>query len=440
MGRRKLPPRELAEVLGHFPDLRQSLLGDFDSCRLMARFGLETTPFNNQAQARGIIFHRFAGEVLKTLRRQGEDRIPVEEALTILYEVCAQRDVPPEEVVTVNAEQRRLLRIAVIKFASENRFRMDRLIDVERRLWATVRYPQSAECSTCVRHPRGDRRYGVVSTGRLEDGRACRECGGSGLALTGGMVERRLTGQPDALVADPPDGAVVLDWKTTLKPPPVYKPRREDGHHDHDRGLSYLGYFQQRMYALLVMTNYPAVSRVTMREFYPLAGEARVATVLRTDLEHIERELAGIAEQLDRALMAGGDSPLWHPSPGRHCTFCPRPMSCPIDAEVRMSEGGITSAAQASRAAAQFVLVRRDDDVLREALKAWVEEYGPVPVRSGKGRYEVRWKAPKEGNGRGTFGVHVPEVSDRGPADPSMDENIAAAFEAAAERREAAKA
>lgn len=384
--RNPLPRRELAEVLDAFPDLRQSLLGDFDSCRLMTRFGLEGTPYTNAAQARGIIFHRFAAEVLRTLRQTGEVQIPVEEALAILYEVCAQRDVPDDEVVTVPAPERRLLRIAAVKFVAENRFNMSRLIAVEKRLWATVTYP----------HP------------------------------DGGMVERRLTGQPDALIADPPDGAIVLDWKTTLSPPPRYEPR--DGHErvDHARGVSYLGYFQQRTYALLVMRNYESVQRVTLREFYPLAGEARTATVLRADLEHVERELAGLAEQLDRALMGGSDSPIWAPSPGKHCSYCPKPSSCPIEPDVRMSEGGITSAAQAERAAAAYVLAKRDGELLHEALKGWVETYGPVDVKSGKGRYQVRWKKNKTGNGR-TFGVHVPEESDRGPDDPALADALAEA-------------
>jgi hypothetical protein len=395
-GRKRLPATDLDTVLATWPTLRQSLLGDFDSCRLMTLFGLEGTPYTNAAQARGIIFHRFAGEVLRTLRRTGEQQIPVSEALEILYEVARQADVPSAEVVTVPAAERRLLRILAIKFASENRFRMDRLIDVERRLFATVEYPRP----------------------------------------DGGVVQRTITGQLDALIADPPDGAVVLDWKTTRQPPPRYTPRREDPHPDHGRGVSYLGYFQQRTYALLVMANYEAVERVTLREFYPLAGEARTATVMRADLEHVARELAGLAEGLDRALAEGGKSPLWHPSPGKHCSYCPRPGSCPIDAEVRMAEGGITSKAQAQRAAAQYVLANRDKDLLHEALQGWVEVHGPVAVRSGKGRYEVRWKKPKTGNGRGTFGVHVPTTSDRGPEDPQLTE----AFLEAAQAREGASA
>jgi putative RecB family exonuclease len=392
---RTLPARDFETVLATFPALRQSLLGDFDSCRLMTRFGLEGTPYSNAAQARGIIFHRFAAEVLRTLRVTGEVAIPVSEALEILVEVCRQADVPEHEVVTVPAAERRLLRIAAIKFAHENTFRMDRLIDVERRLEATVSYP----------HPH-----------------------------TGLPVERVVSGQPDALIADPPDGAVVLDWKTTLQPPPKYEGEQQDT----AAGVSYLGYFQQRVYALLVMRNYPAVQRVTLREFYPLAGEARTATVSTTHIEHIEREVAGLAEQLDRALMAGGKSALWHPSPGRQCSWCPKPTRCPIEADVRAREGGITSLAQAKRAAAEYVVAGTVRERLHEALKGWVEVYGPVPVKAAKGRYQVRWKRNKTGSGR-TFGVHVPEASDRGPLDPALaDKELADAFEQAAARRKAA--
>lgn len=381
-----LPARDsLGDVIEAFPHLRQSMLGEFDSCRLMTRFGLEGYSYTNGAQARGIIFHRFAAEVLRTLQRTGERMLPVAEALEILYEVSAQREVPDADVVTLPARERRLLRIAAIKFANENEFNMQHLIDVERRLYVTTRYPDP----------------------------------------DGVMVERSVTGQPDALIAAPPDGAVVLDWKTTLAAPAPYNGDQPD----HPDGVSYLGYFQQRLYALLVMANYPAVQRVTLREFYVLEGVARTATVSRAQLEHIEREVADLAEQFDRAALAGADSKLWEPSPGKHCSYCPKPTRCPIEEDVRTREGGITSAAQAGRSAAEYVVAGEVRGKLHEALKAWFELHGPIPVKSAKGRYVVRWKTNK-GGGR-TFGVHVPLESDRGPDDP----NLAAAFSDAAERR-----
>lgn len=391
-----LPERSHEEVLAAFPALRQSLLGDFDSCRLSARWGIEGVEYDNAAQARGVLFHRFAAEVLRTLRATGEQRIPQEEALVILYEVCAQRDVPDADVVWCPAIERRLLRIAALKLVTDNSFRMDRLIDVERRLFATVRYP----------HPE-----------------------------TGEVIERTVTGQPDALIADPPEGAVVLDWKTTRQPPPKGP---ADEHWDDAEHVSYLGYFQQRVYALLVFANYPAVQRVRLREFYPLAGEARYATLYRSDLEHVERELGVLAEVLDRALMGGHRSPLWGASPGKHCSYCPRPNHCPIATEVRAldsgqqewARGGISTQRQADELAADYMVAKRIVDGLAPALKAWVDTRQPegIAVKSGKGRAVLRWKDQR--GGRRVFGVAVPDVSDRGPADPSLE----SAFSAAAER------
>lgn len=379
-----LPERSLDEVLDWWPSLRQSLLGDFDSCRLMTRFGLEGFAYTTPAQARGILFHRFAAELLHTLQATGEVTIPVDEALEILYEVCAQRDVPDGEVVWCPAEERKLLRIAAIKFVTENDWQMDRLMAVEERLFSTIEYP----------HP------------------------------DGGIVRRQVTGQPDALLADPPDGIIVLDWKTTQSPPPEYRPRDGQEKHDHARGLSYLGYFQQRTYAKLVLDRYPAASSCTLREHYPVAGATREATVFRSDLEHIERDLRALCELMDRALAGGSESKVWQPTPGKHCAWCPRPTACPVNPVVRLKEGGITSQAQAERAAAQFVLTDAMRKNLAEALKGWVEANSPVGVKSAKGRYEMRWKYSEDGRRR--FGVHVPDASDRGAADPKLDRTFAA--------------
>lgn len=318
--------------------------------------------------------------------------MPVGEALAILAEVCAQRDVPLEDVVVVPARERRLLRIAAVKLVAENDFRMDRLVDVERRLEARITVPLAG----------------------------------------GGTVERVLTGQPDALLVDPPDGAIVLDWKTTRRAPapgPARDGSEKGEHWDDPDHVSYMGYFQQRFYGLLVLRNYPAVQRVRLREFYPLEGVARFATVYRSDLERLEDEFASIVETLDRALAAGSDGAAWQPSPGLHCGYCPAPQRCPIEADVRVREGGIANQAEATRAAAEFVVASEVRDVLRGALKGWVQEHGPLDVKSAKGRYQLRF------NARGSFGTFVPEESDRGH-DAALDE----AFAAAADRVKAGSA
>jgi hypothetical protein len=396
-----LPARTLEQVVEAFPSYRQSLLGTVDNCALSARFDLQGYNFNNAAQARGIIFHRYAAEVLNTLRATGNSTIPVAEALEILYEVSRQRDVPAEDVVVVPARERLMLRKCAIALVFDLRerkprvFNMKRLIATERRLSAVVTYD----------HPEF------------------------------GTVERLITGQPDALLADPdpggdPDkaGAVVLDWKTTRSAPPKGKTSADYTADDmgDDAHISYEGYWQQRFYALLVLRSFPSVQFVTLREFYVLPGEARPATIHRSHLEHIEREIADAVELLDRALEGGQGSALWAPSPGKHCAYCRRPQSCPIEADARIREGGIVSQAEAERVGAEFVLTTQVRDNHREALKNWHDKTSkPIPVRSSKGRAEIRWTTNK-GGGR-VFKLTVPEASDRAP-----DVDLAAAFDGAA--------
>lgn len=321
--------------------------------------------------------------------------MPVEEALQILYEQSAQRDVPDDEVVIVPFRERRLLRIGVIKLVSANTFRMKRLIDVERRLVTTVKYD----------HP------------------------------DGGVVERALTGQPDALLADPAtkddpvSGAIVLDWKMMLKAPPKGD---NSEHWDDAEHVSYTGYFQQRSYGFLVLRSYPAVERVRLREFYPLEGVARYATVFRSDIEHLEREFSLLIELLDRAMQGGSESGLWQPSPGKHCNYCPAPTRCPILPDERAAQGGIGTLPEAKRAAAQYVVAKQASAQLHDACKSWVNVYGPLEVKSAKGRYQLRWKPNKTGGGR-SFGMHIPDDSDRGPKDPHLENAFAEVAERAKE-------
>lgn len=435
---RPLPKRTLPEVVRALPTLRQSLLAEADNCLLTTRFGLEGYSYTNAAQARGIIFHRYAAEVLRTLWRTGEETIPVAEALEVLYEVAGQRDAAPEDLVVVPMRERRLLRIAAIKFVYDTRrrepraFRMQKLLDVETRLFAPVRYrsPDWHDCDGCLdAHGAPSGRVPREDTGELV---ACPKCAGEVLVPGEGWVTRLLTGQPDALLADPPNGAVVPDWKTTPQAPPEHVEEVPHGD-DAATNVSYMGFFQQRFYALLVMRNYPSVERVTLREFYVLPGEVRKATLYRDDLEHVEREFAAVAEVLDRAVMGGARSRAWQPSPGLHCGYCPKPMSCPIEPEARITAGGVTSQAQAERAAAEAAVAKEAYGKLRGSLKNWYDATGlPVPVKSAKGRYEWRWG--HDSGGRRRFDLHVPDRSDRGPKDP----NLEAAFEGAAERRRAA--
>ena len=118
----------------------------------------------------------------------------------------------------------------------------------------------------------------------------------------GGTVKRWISGTPDALLADPPGGAIALDYKTAPSAPAAGDQPHWSGDHLH---VSYGGYFQQRCYALLVMRNFPSVMKVTLREWYVLPDEIREATVPREALEHIEAEMSVNVELLDRGLIEG---------------------------------------------------------------------------------------------------------------------------------------
>lgn len=377
-----LPPRTLEEVLKAFPTLRQSTLAKADNCLLSTLFELEGHSFSNAAQARGIIGHRAAERIMLTMAENGEVRMPVEEALQILYETCAQRDVPDSDLLVLPMVERRMLRMAITRLVEREFDNLHRIIAVEQRLGidppVTVTYPRPG----------------------------------------GGFVERILTGQPDVLIAEPPNGAIVLDWKFSYGVPPAGDPN--DEHIDDPQHVSYQGYFQQRFYALLVMRTYPSIDYVRLREFYPIKSAARYGTVLRSDLEHVERELADIAEILDRVVATGHEGEGWKPQPGRHCSYCAKPQSCTIDREKRIAEEGITSWEEAQEVADRCVVSTETRKRDLKALKAWADAHGPIPVKSAKGRYEFRWK--QSASGSQTFGMHVPDESDRGPRDPNLDQ------------------
>lgn len=400
----------LAGVIEAFPTVRQSRLRKLDDCALSLKFELEHGDgWSSHPMARGTLMHRAYAEALRTMRRLDEKRIPVAEALEILYEVCRQRGVPPEEVVTVPLREMRDMRMEMIKFAADNRFDVDRIVDIERRLEAVVTYDSPQ-----------------------------------------GLVERTITGQLDVLMADPPDGAIVIDHKSSWGLPPAGD--SEDPSH-----VSYAGYFQLRTYAFLVFRNYSAVQHLTLREFYPRYSEVREAVIRRDDMEHVEREMSMLVERFDALVASGSESRMWMPTPGAHCQRCSKPGSCPIERESR-GEGAIVTEEDAKRYAAEAVVAQRVLSHRRAALKARADARGPIPVKDAKGRRVWGHRAVKrtvrptqeqaeQARRAGTpvadlyvtktgtrFAQFVPDASDRGPADPQLE----SAFKEAAARAKTA--
>lgn len=402
-------PREpiaLEAVWELFPTIRQSLLSSFDDCALSTYFELaHGQGWSTHPQARGTLMHRFYAECLRTMRQLKQDSIPVTAALEILYETLLQRDVPVEELVRVPLREVRDMRMEAVKFAADNTFDVHRIVDLEKRLEATVTYP----------HPE-----------------------------TGEPVERTLTGQLDALIAEPPDGAIVIDWKSSWQPPQSIRVEDDGADPDDAKRLSYHGYFQQRFYAWLVMKNFSNVHRVTLREFYVRRTEARPATLTRDRLHHVEQEMEMLALHFDRAFSYGAPpKPYrphtigpWEPQPGKHCQFCLKPGACPIEDEAK-GEGAVTTRARAEKYAGEYVQARKVYEHRRDALKPYVDVHGPVAVKNAKGRQQIGWVDNSTGSGR-RFVIHETPESDRGPR--GVDKQLVDAMRQSTQRARAAKA
>lgn len=344
-------------AIERFPRLRQSRLATFDRCALSASFEEDyRADWTSHPAARGQIFHRFAAKALKEMSANDEGQIETDVAISILDECLRQHDIDLEcpkcfkpiieraagrircaeghdhrsDFVNIPMEEVKDLRWVVVKWATDNTFDIENLVDVEQRLGAPIRYQD----------PGGE------------------------------YVERQLTGQLDALfvVGADDDHGIVLDWKDTWGLPGPTE-------------VGFDGYFQQRFYAWLVFKRYPTIQKVTLKEFYVRFSEPREATVWRADMEDVEAELSALAERFDRAFTEQN----FPPSPGHHCQLCPRPTACPIFPGVR-GEGAITDRKVAARVARELTVAEQAVKQRKEQLKAYTSVHGPEEVSSHKGK------------------------------------------------------
>lgn len=294
----------------------------------------------------GSVFHLVAAEILRTLRAQQEEQIPTEEAMAILREQYAKSNIVLPVDRDFGYEQ---LVWQVLRFC-DHKWPQGGIVSVEHRLFTEVSCP---------------------------DGKT-----------------RILTGQPDALIADPPRGLVVVDFKSGRAKPP--EPR--DGDLTKDDGKPYLspqGLFQLHSYGLQCLTEWKGLDYVILREFHTRWNMMREAKLYREELEHVVWEMGDLLQKLDTALLEGTTSSLWRPRPGSHCHFCPGKFDCSIPWNQR-GEGSITTEAQALQVATAF---SRSDSVRKEsgdALKAWIEAGNPPPILEGGHEY-VGWREYESG-------------------------------------------
>lgn len=345
-----------------FPTIRQSTLSAFDACGLSAHFESEMRRgWSTHAQARGSVIHRVFAECMRQMWLMQEPRIEVDVALEILHQTLRQADVDrecpkcegsnilpgidatsrrtcgdcgekfPTGLMNLPAQETDTIRMVVIKWAHENTWPIETLIDVEQRLSMEVEYPGVGDI---------------------------------------GVVRRTYTGQMDVAFLDPndPEHLIVPDYKSGWKLPPPTE-------------LSFEGYFQQQSYAALALTNYKPIARVTTREIYVNYNEVREATTHREDLPTVTERLAEKVETFDRAV----HEQVFVPTPGAHCNWCMRPTACTIK-RLGRGDGSVTTPEEAERAAATIVVAEAALKHARGALKGYADVNGPIPIRDAKGR------------------------------------------------------
>ena len=170
------------------------------------------------------MIHRVLHKAVRIMWESGERRFPVEQGMELLAEVLCQQDVPSEEVVPITMKEMRWARVAVAKWCEMTQLDSRKVIATEERLFADLKLP----------------------TGKTAT----------------------ITGQMDLLLADPPDGIVVVDYKSGFKRPK--QPRDLEKSEEEGSGLTELGWVQNLVYSHLILENFPSVDRVIFREIHVL--------------------------------------------------------------------------------------------------------------------------------------------------------------------------
>lgn len=352
---------------------RQSLIATFDSCPLRARFSLEDTRRTPGAlAARGTLLHRALHKAVRIMWANGETRMSVEQGMELLLEVLCQANVPSEEVVPLTMSEMRWARVAMVKWCENPTNAIDtrKILATEERLYADLKLP------------------------------------------TGKTV--RITGQIDLLLADPPDGLVVVDYKTGFRRPKATRDPEKAAREG--TGLTELGWVQWLIYSFLGFENFPSVNRVVFRERHVLWDQERYARMERWEMERLVDVLAAQVALLDQAIDEGPTSERWVPSAGTHCALCANPRACPI---MELEKIDLTTVTGRRRVAQEWVVATETRDKRREVLDGLVETYGPIEIPHALGRRVVGWDYDVKG--KRNFGIFEPRDIPESPYDEALE-------------------
>lgn len=353
---------------------RQSLIATFDSCPLRAKFSMEDvrrTP--SPIAARGTLIHRFVHKAIKKMHASGERGYPVEMGMDLLTEILCQHDVPSEEVVPITMEEMKWARVIAVKWCETVNIDARRMLAAEERFFADLTLP------------------------------------------TGETV--KITGQLDLLLADPPDGLWVVDYKSGWKRP--VEPRNQEKAEREGSGLTSLGWAQWLIYSYLMFENFPSIHRVIFGEHHLLRGEKRYARMERWEMERLRDVLAAQVALLHQAVQEGPDSARWIATAGPHCALCSNPRACPILDDDQLD---IETPQGRQRIAQEWVVSTETRKRRRDILDGLVDVYGPIEVLHSDGRRVVGWDI--DPNGKRNFGMFEPKEIPESPYDEVLAEAV----------------
>jgi hypothetical protein len=343
--------------------IRQSLLAGVETCGWRTLKSLEAkgdwaVGYSDWSADLGTVFHLFARFYLRQLWKSTEQQMSTYDAEPIMYEALLKSDR------VLPADEREDL-VWLCRGFCHYKWNAHLILALEERLTSEV--------------PGLD--------GRL----------------------RTITGQPDVVMSDPPDGILIRDYKSGWGRPPSPRGQPDAEYAEGKQYLSERGHFQLDTYGLLAMDDTPAATHVTLQELHIRTGQVREATLTREEIEHVRVELGIQAQKLERAMEEGPESKLWDPHAGAHCARqCPVARSCPIPPEQR-GDGAIGTDEEADAMAESWVVRHAQVAQENRALKVRYEATGrPHKLKNGQ---EVRWY---DKDGKRAWGVCSPDA----PLDP----------------------
>ncbi len=359
------------------PAYRQSLIATFDSCPLRAKFGREDVRRSpSPLAARGTLLHRAMHQAVREMQREGERRFSVEQGMELLTAVLSQMgpNVESGDVVPLSMREMRWCRVIMTKWCEYVDLDPAKIIGIERRLTAPLEL------------------------------------------LNGKTVN--ITGQLDLLLADPPDGVIVIDYKTGFRSPKTPRTGGDPGKIEmaeaEGTGLTELGWVQFLVYSYLCYNQLDWIQRVIFREVHVLRQEERQGRMDAFQMERLTDPLRAQVTLLHQAVEEGPDSPRWVPTAGQHCGFCSKPSACPI-----MNEAEIDIDTEEGRraVASQWIVAGARRKEREEYLKGIADAYGPIEVvRQDGQRVVVGWDLEHK-----RFGMYEPFEADPSPWDEELE-------------------